>query len=380
MYKKYIVSGVSPGPAGVGRVVEYLKEHSLNTLFLLPPSGRIVLLKKAIKSFQISLIIKGLLEFYSYIIKNYIFKWKLKYIKNKNIIILHPQTIGFKTVMRLIDRNNVTIYIMDNSFFCIKSYNYNEILKSSCVLCLNMEYRNSEKYNCTPYPINYSYSEYYDFLDFLKDKSHKLRFLTQSKGQTELLKKQFGELIQTQEIGLLTSDLFQDDVILKNEFENFDIVFHGDASLAKGGLYVFELAKHLSQYTFLFPFLTEIHDIPENVTFKKMNWNTGLKEYIINSKLTFCPSIWAAPIEGSVLKTLKLSIPLAVFNTEFAFSNEIDDDAVIKLSGDLRKDISIIDDFLKLKKEDRLIKGAKGKEYILNKINKMTENFNHTFR
>ena len=60
-------------------------------------------------------------------IKKIFFNLKLREIKNKNILIMHHQSLGLKATKKLINENdNIDFYIMDNAFFCIKSYNFLE--------------------------------------------------------------------------------------------------------------------------------------------------------------------------------------------------------------------------------------------------------------
>lgn len=379
MSNRYLVSGISPGPAGVGRVLEYLIVNSKNVIFIYPPSSRIISFKESLLKFEIVDFVKCFLFFIRDYYKLYLFRINIYMLRNKDVVILHPQSIGYKNVQRLILRNRVTIYVMDNSFFCVKSYNYLNSSEKACILCLNLSFKNAQTHNCVSFPIEYSYDEYFYFLNFLKENKKQIKFITQNKGQIDLLKKQFGDDIIYSEMGLLTSDMFEDSKLLLIDREKkYDIVFHGDETLAKGGKYIFEIAKRLPEYTFLFPFNTILAEVPENVDFIKMNWTTGLKEYVFSSKLTLCPSIWSAPIEGSVVKTLKLGVALGVFESEFSFSNELPDAAVLKLSGNIEKDVELVKRFIS--SEDYKKVRIKGKNFIEGKISSMIIDFDKKFK
>lgn len=378
MSKKYLISGVSPGPAGVGRVLEYLILNSNNFKFLFPPIGR----KHSIKDIN-NLNVKGIflffIDFFQFFTKRFIFNLYINLLKNNEIVILHPQAIGYKNVKKLILRNKASIYIMDNSFFCIKSYNYLNSSERACLLCLNLSFENAKNNNCSSFPINYTFQDYFSFLAFLKENSKRISFITQNKGQTHLLRQQFGSDISYNEIGLLTSDMFGDNENedLRTE-KRYDVVFHGDETLAKGSKYILEIAKKLPELSFLFPFNSTLQEIPKNVDFIKMSWTSGLKEHVINSKITFCPSLWSAPIEGSVVKTLNLGVALGVFDSEYSFSQELPSDSVLILTGSLFKDVESLKEFVLLEKYKKV--GIKGKIFINEKIQKMTINFENIFK
>lgn len=379
MSKKFLISGVGPGPAGVGRVVEYLILNSNNLGFIFPPMGRSISVKKGLLSFKFKNIVCFFIDFVKFHITKSSFNLKMRILKNKDVILLHPQTIGYKNVKRLILRNNVSIYVMDNSFFCIKSYNYLNSSEKACMLCLEMSYRNAHKNSCVSFPVDYDYEEYFSFVTFLKTHIQSINFIVQNQGQLDLLKKQFGNEISYIEIGLLTSDMFEEQNLpLINTKKKYDFVFHGDNTLAKGSKYIFEIAKRLPEFSFLFPFNKNVEEDLENVDFIKMEWTTGLKEYVLSSKLTLCPSIWSAPIEGSVVKTLNLGVALGVFDSEYSFSKEIPNHSVLRLSGYLENDIKLLKEFILLENYREM--RDNGKSYIDKKIQEMILNFEKIFK
>ncbi|WP_433833725.1 hypothetical protein [Flavobacterium anhuiense] len=378
MAKKIIISGIGPGPAGVGRVLEYLIENSQNFSFVYPAMGRKISIKDCILKLEFLKLFLCFVLIFKYYCKTIFYNSKLYFFKNKDLIVLHPQSIGFRKLERLIKRNNLSIYVMDNNFFCIKSYNYLKSIEKPCLLCLDMQYNNAVKNSCDSFPVYYSYEEYFDFLNVIKANIDKINFLTQNFGQKELLKKQFGENLLIREVGLLTSDLFEDSKLWVSEnCKKYDVVFHGDSNSAKGSKYIYELAKYLPEYIFLFPFESQFEEKIDNVEFVKMSWTTGLKECVLNSKLTLCPSIWSAPIEGSVLKTLKLGVALGIFDAEYSFGKEIPDDSVLRLSGNITNDVALIRQFITLKSYTSV--GIKGKNYINKKVAKMTLTYNEIF-
>lgn len=371
--KRVLISGIAPGSSGVGRVIEYLIENSTNITVVHPPMTRKFSIINSLKNMHLLELLRSINEFVSRFVKSVFFKYVIFSIRNRDIIIIHPQTLGFGVTRSLISRNRAYIYVMDNSFFCIKSYNYLSSTQQPCMLCLGGEYINAALNGCESFPVQYSYKEYYDFINYLRENAGRLKFYAQNEGQVSLLKQQFGQEIDIFVIGLVTSDLISemDSIEERGSPDYYDVVFHGDHTYAKGSQYIFKLTMLLENYSFLFPF-----DRPkgiktlENVRFEKMNWSSGLKQSVVNSKLTLCPSIWSAPIEGSVMKTLKLGVPLAVYDAPFSFGREINNDAVIKLTGDLDVDFNILNNFLIKSNGDV---GLRGKQFAINKINEMVD-------
>ena len=132
------------------------------------------------------------MDFKSAIKKN-IFNLKLREIKNKNILIMHHQSLGLKATKKLINENdNIDFYIMDNAFFCIKSYNFLENEKKECLNCLGGNFESAYEYNCKVFPYKYSIKNNIEFLKFLKFESKKLNFYALSLSHASLIKKHFG--------------------------------------------------------------------------------------------------------------------------------------------------------------------------------------------
>jgi len=377
--KKFIISGVSPGPAGVGRVMQYLIANVQGATFLHPPFHRRVSVKQSLSAFQFFTLLKGSFLFIIHILNQWIFELNLWTLNGKHLIVLHPQTVGFTRIKKLISRNRVSLYLMDNSFFCIRSYNYLNNHLKPCLLCLNLQYQNSKAQSCSSFPVNYTYDEYFDFIEFLNRNTNRINFFTQNRGQEELLKMQFGPDIQFKQIGLLTSDMFENINDRAYIIEGtYDIVFHGDDQQAKGSLYLFEIAKKLPQYSFLFPFSPFADTTPNNTFFIPMTWTSGLREYVQNSIITFCPSIWSAPIEGSVVKTLKMGVAIGLFDAEYSFSKEIPNEVAFKLTGILANDIDLLKSLIESK---RYIQMAKlGKDHITSRIDEMIKGFDSVFK
>jgi len=379
MNKTVVISGVTPGPSGVGRVMEYLIGYLLETTFLYPPSARSISIKDALSSLNFKLFFLKAVDVFFIFLKKKLYGIRIHFLNNRDIIIVHPQSIGYERVQKLIEKNSVSIYLMDNSFFCIKSYNHLDSTKKECLLCLDLAYENAVKQGCLSFPLNYSYDEYFLFLNFLKANKNKIKFIAQNLGQIELLKHQFGNDVSFTEIGLLTSDMFEEQKHkLVRVKKKYDVVFHGDEVPAKGSWYILNLASRLPELTFLFPFYTDSQEVPDNVDFISMRWNSGLKANIRSSKITICPSMWSAPIEGSVVKTLNLGVALGVYDADHSFSQEIPDDAVFRLTGVLDQDVVLLREFISSKYYK--LTSVNGKKYINKKIKNMISNYEVFFK
>ena len=307
------------------------------------------------------LILDFLKHVFSVIIHKSIFKWKIIHLKSKNLILIHPQSIGYKNVIKLIENNNVFIYLMDCSFFCVKSYNHRENTFDSCLLCLMGNYKYARIYNCKPFPIKYRLNDNIDFLEKLNDLSQNITFITQNPSQTKLIKKHYGNSIKVHEAGLFTNDLeclFPHTNAEKiKSIPDIDFIFHGAASEVKGLLYVLNIASKLKQYSFLIPASFEScekiagHEISnmdiKNVRFLDINWESGLKEYVMNSKVVLCPSLWSAPIEGALIKSITFNGVIALVPTSYSFANDLPESIYCKLNiNDLNETTAILTELI----------------------------------
>ena len=333
---KYIISGLSPGKGGVPKLLEYLEENSSeNFKILTPPKWR---LKNQYLNYYYQLIILKL------------FRFRLLFLRGKDLILIHFQSIGLQTTKFLIKKNNSYLYLIDNTFFCLKSYNNRDNIE-----CLDCLYDSSKSItnNCKSLNYNYKNNQFIDFYDFLKENYNKIKFLTLSDTQSKLLKKFISESINVKSLYFLTNDLDSDhnSQSISNPL-NFDFVFHGSDHPAKGSYYILKIAKFFPQYTFLFPFKNQDklchYNIPKNVTFKMMTWETGLKESVQSARLVFTPSNWSNTPEASTLKSILENGNVAMIETEYGFVNELKK-YVLCLTGNVSTDIEMINNYLKEK-------------------------------
>ena len=257
--------------------------------------------------------------------------------KDGEILLIHPQTLGFKWCTNLIQKSKdpVWLFLADSSFFCIRSYNYIPGENEPCTRCLGGNFKSFKKNNCKPYPVDdinaFNFVE--EIMDFAK--AQRIKFIAQNERQALLVKEHFGDGVTIQVAGLWVNDWVDVNSFgINNISKEYDIVYHGRPIAAKGVYWAIELASFLPEYRFLFPFAKQSMPIdpPENCHFKEMSWNTGLKQYVINSPLVLVPTLWSSPIEGALIKSISYGNKTAVIQNDTSFSDEIPDKVALKLN------------------------------------------------
>jgi len=335
--KKYLISGIPPSHGGVGYLMYELESLAIkNGYEVIYPIHTNESIRQ--KLFNPIFIIKEVSKrFYS----------KLKYLKkikkiiNSEVILIHPQTIGYKQFINLINLNKkIKVYVMDNSFFCIKSYNV--LNGSECLKCLN-NLDSCDKY-CKPFPSKYEKQENLTYLKKYKKDSKKVSFYAQNTSQAKLIKKHFGNDTDVKVVGMKTGEKFE-SIVTNDEHKEYDIVFHGSNHEAKGIDYVIELAKLLPNLSLYIPSKLDNENLPKNITHENITWSTGLREIIVNAKLILNPSIWSAPVEGALLKSIYYNGNVAGVTTEYGFINDIPDNVLLKLSANIKLAKKQVEDF-----------------------------------
>ena len=111
---KVIVCGIGAGIGGVGRFIQYLaREHKdLKVLYPKRLSSSMFVFESILK--VISLLV---------------FNLQLLSIRNKRVVILSHNYINSVIFKYLLRKNECWVYMMDNNFFCIQSYNFNNANK-----------------------------------------------------------------------------------------------------------------------------------------------------------------------------------------------------------------------------------------------------------
>jgi hypothetical protein len=327
--KKIIISGVSPGSGGVGNYMIYLMEKFPETKFVYPS--------------RINTPYKFLNQLFNYFTLK-ILPLRILLINKKDVLILAQQYLSIKSMKHLIINNKASIYFMDNSFFCVKAYNYLSSNKGECFSCLNGKWENIEINKCQPQPSIFTKKKLISINQLILDNKHNINFITLSKTNKNLLEKHLGSDITINYSYFLTKELLERNknnlettTVIKN---NFDFVFHGSDIESKGFNYFIDLAKLLPEFTFFAP-STKKSNI-KNLTFKNFRWESGLQKVVEDSKIILTPSLWSNTPEAAMLKSLKYNGCVGFIDTEFGFGKEMDENSFISLTGDSIKDSALL--------------------------------------
>ena len=326
MNKKVLISGIGLSDGGVGRLMRRLEPAAkLRGYRIL--SRRMIALSPLIRNKKyLTLLFELFLRSISWVI----FKLKTLFVRGDIILILHPQSIGYKTFMRLVKNNTVYFYVMDNSFFCMMSYNYTKSNGVECLRCISNP-RNSLP-ECYSWPPLIRKKVAINYLEELMLYSKRIVFLAQTHSQERLLLEHFGDNIDCRVVGMEPADLSLADIQnidLIDITREYDLVYHGSLHPAKGIIYFLKVSLLLPKLKIFIPMsLNAASSIfsdcsrLNNVTFQDCTWETGLEEAVRKAKLVANPSLWSAPIEGAFLKSLAYNGNVAVVDTKFGYSSE----------------------------------------------------------
>jgi hypothetical protein len=349
--KKYLVSGIGPGKSGTGLLLAYLIPHAeKNGYRALYKTGRITIdnLAGMIKGRDpISRIARKSLSILARIIKGVQNKRtvnRIRGIRYAEVLFFHPQTLGFEVLFTLIDNgNSISFYTLDNSFFCIRSHNYRDTGYSECIDCING--LDNCHQSCNPFPIPCNRESNLEWLKRFRKLGSRIHFYAQNEGQALLLRKWFGDDTGINVCGMVTHE-FRGvvDRGLPPIDEVYDVVYHGSWISAKGIHYVLDLAKNCPGFTFLIPYPREFIEMKnpglqatENVIFKSCSWDSGLREYVRGSRVVMCPSLWSAPVESGLVKSLLYNGNVAVVDTDYGFQAELPEWLLIRLTNDMKE-------------------------------------------
>ena len=234
----------------------------------------------------------------------------------ESLILLHPQSIGGRWSLALIRRrrNPTWIYLLDSSFFCIRSYNHLATESDACTRCLGGGWAAAKDHGCRPYPAGHDCG-----LTFLKELrslavAGRVRFMAQNPGQAALAERHFNARLPVPVVGMWTIDLaeaFAEGSELKvspSRAGSHDVVFHGGDHPAKGFGWALDVARRLPAARFLFPMAWRPGagwgERPTNCEFTPMTWESGLGDAVASALVTLVPSLWSAPVEGALVKSI----------------------------------------------------------------------------
>lgn len=253
----------------------------------------------------------------------------------ETVILLHPQSIGGRWCLDLIRRRRhpTWIYLLDSSFFCIRSYNHLAAEHEACLRCAGGDWDQAREHNCRPYPAGHDCGV--PFLKQLRELSAlgKVRFMAQNPRQATLAERHFQTGTPVPVVGMWTVDLAEvfarnpDDVdgvkSTGGQAGKYDVVFHGGDHSAKGVLWALDVARRLPWARFLFPIAAPSGsgraDQPTNCDFVPMTWESGLQQAVEAAPVTLVPSLWSAPVEGALVKSIVVGRAVAAPRVESGY-------------------------------------------------------------
>ena len=330
----YFISGLGPGEAGASKFYSHVndiaKRKNIKSVFPYEhKSLRRILSKSKIDAMKYVVYV---------LFKRISFIFRTLTIHGQDVVLAHPQGIGLILSMYIIRRNNfVHYYVLDNSYFCIQSYNFHP-QEGECLRCINGNMKPFSTCRSFPgYRLKFIHSYY---IKFLKRHTKKIKFFFQNDKQMELFCRHTSGLERhVERIGLQTSDIRSSlqevcqsltsecpdsELIINNHSINPPyVVFHGAQHEAKGCGLAFKIAEKLDEYTFIFPFEKPNLSLPKNCVFEPCSWDTGLKELVTHAHCVICPSLWSAPIEAAFIKSILYNGLLIVSHTEYGYSSEL---------------------------------------------------------
>jgi hypothetical protein len=249
----------------------------------------------------------------------------------ESLILLHPQSIGGSWCLQLIRRRRdpTWIYLLDSSFFCIRSYNHLTAESDACTRCLGGSWTAATDHSCRPYPAGHDCG--LPFLEELRSLAvdGRVRFMAQNPGQAALAARHFGPRWSVPVVGMWTVDLAEAFAAgsgpksSPSRARGHDVVFHGGDHPAKGFGWALDVARRLPAARFLFPMAWRPEfgwgDRPANCEFTPLTWESGLADAVASAAVTLVPSLWSAPVEGALVKSIVVGRAVAAPAIESGF-------------------------------------------------------------
>jgi len=270
--------------------------------------------------------------------------WLLRqreFVEAPRLVILHPQEIGTRWLDELITQRarggRITeLFVLDASFFCIRSYNHVAGESTPCLRCLRTGPVEAARLGCEAFPIRDRWAT--TFAQRLSDHARggTVAFWTQTAGYRDLLEEFAGPGVKVGVAGLWTDDFCGLESSFPAVSPIADVVYHGSWHEAKGASWALKLAEAMPERTFLFPCRPPATEsLPPNAVFRPLSWDTGLAEQVQASPLCLVPSLWTAPIEGALVKSIAHAPATAVVAEPHGFVGELPDGLVLRLPSDV---------------------------------------------
>ena len=351
---KLVISAIPVGHGGAGDYLDYIIKTHKGYVFLAPlvpalnKEGIIYKLLYKVQGLAIKLVV-GILAKFTLI---------------DSVVFHHPQTLGYKLATSLIkSANTVDYWVLDTSFFCKQSYNYHN--NKACFRCIHLFNPCSD---CKYFPRLSVDGRYLRFLRAVTDYSEKITFHVQTAGYDELLKYRYGGLIKVTHEKMIVPG-FSHIISEKAFYYDFEFGFHANLFKPKGFLYALALARKLLNARFFIPGNRPKNvNSPANVFYMPCSWSSGLDKRLVKCKIILCPSIWTAPVEAAVIKSMLIGRPVGLISSQYNLSCEIPPDCFVPLTGDTEKDSVLLKSLLA---DNHILDqiGVKGQEWAREYIN-----------
>ena len=267
-----------------------------------------------------------------------------------HVVVFHPQMLGARETLALMESRATAgrlthLYLLDNSFFCLRSYNHLDADTGPCFRCVGEgQGVQAQLTGCRPWPAQDAFAA--GFIAGLERlvRDGMVHLFAQNRGQIELAHRHFGLSAKIDYVGLWCADwaeyvdAFDTSGLAEADFvkpaQGYDVVYHGSRDLAKGIGWVLALAARTPEYRFLIPIDRGVVnvDAPANVTVAPMRWESGLHDAVRTARLVLSPSLWSSPCEGALIKNIVIARAAAVVDIPSAFSAEIPDSVVARLN------------------------------------------------
>jgi hypothetical protein len=329
-----IVSGIPPGSSGTGRFMTYLAR-----------SGFRLVVGDQYEVSPRALVRRGRFATAAMVIARYywrqarlsLFLLAAARQKDLDLIVMHPQSLGMQRTIELLEaREHTGLYLLDSSFFCIRSYNFRAGEDAPCLACLGNGGDGIARYGCQTWPTTEVFA--HEFVVRLKRlvKAGRVQVFAQNPTQARLATVHFG--VPVEPYGLWTGDW--DDCFTDAPptlpASGFDVVLHGAQVEAKGAYWLARVAELCPNLQFLMPFPRPLDmSAPDNCNFRPMSWETGLREAVEAAPVTIVPSLWSASIEGALVKSLVVARAVAVRENESAYAADLPDGLALVLPRDV---------------------------------------------
>lgn len=269
-------------------------------------------------------------------------------IDTPRVVIFHPQMLGLLETINLISRRRAQglithIYLLDSFFFCRRSYNHIDSETSPCLRCVGAANMSAgDRMGCKPWPK--SDGNAMALIEMLQRdvSAGHVHLFAQTQTQETLARQHFGDNAVVDVVGLWCDDWaehfdrFFEDGTPDTTSGEFDIVYHGSRDMAKGLGWVLTVAAQTPHLSYLVPLDRGPANFagPPNVKIQPMRWDEGLFDAITGAAITLAPSLWSAPCEGALVKSIVTARATAVVDNSSAFAAEIPDSVCLRLPTD----------------------------------------------